>query len=85
MADKKQEKDFEYILKQFFKDNRYYDSDKLYNAINEKEKEFLKLLNEKQRIEYVNLRAMLDRYTDLLQHDSFSDGFIKGIECNVKS
>jgi len=84
MTDKKQEKEFEDILKQFFKDNRYYDSDKLYDVINEKEKELLKLLDAKQSTEYVNLRAMFDRYADLLQQDALSDGFLKGLECNRK-
>lgn len=84
MSDKNIKKSFEDILKQYFKDNRYYDSDKLYDAINEKEKEFLKLLDEKQSTEYMNLRAMFDRYADLLQQDALSEGFFKGVECNNK-
>ncbi len=41
----------------------------------------MNLLNTNQRIEFVKLRAMYERYADLVQQDSFSYGFFKGIEC----
>lgn len=82
MNDNNTEISMEEMLKQYFKKNKYYDADELYAAIAEKEKEFIKLLNVKQRIEFVKLRAMIDRYADLLQQDSFSDGFFKGVKCN---
>lgn len=71
----------EVSLKSFFRKNRYYDADELYNAISAKEKEFMNLLNTKQRIKFLQLRTMYERYADLSQQDSFSNGFFKGIGC----
>lgn len=84
MSDKNTEKSLEDMLKQYFKKNRYYDADELYSAINEKEKEFMQLLNTKERIEFVKLRSMYERQADLLQQDSFSKGFFEGVGCNDK-
>ena len=81
MHDNDTDKIMEASLKSFFRKNRYYDADELYNAISVKEKDFMNLLNTNQRIEFVKIRAMYERYADLLQQDSFSKGFFAGVCC----
>lgn len=81
MYDKDTDKFIEEVLKPYFKRQKYNDADELYEAILEREKEFIKLLNTKQRIAFVELRSMFERYADLLQQDSFSNGFFEGIGC----
>ena len=82
MHDNDTDKNLEASLKSFFRQNRCYDVDELYNTISVKEKEFMNLLNINQRIEFVKIRGMYERYTDLLQQDSFSKGFFEGFNCN---
>ena len=81
MHDNDTDKIMETSLKSFFRKNRYYDADELYNAISVKEKDFMNLLNTNQRIEFVKIRAMYERYANLLQQDSFSKGFFEGVNC----
>lgn len=78
------DKIMEASLKSFFRKNRYYDADELYDAISAKDQEFMNLLNINQRIEFVKLRAMYERYAYLLQQDSFSRGFFEGVNCDNK-
>lgn len=80
MNDKELVEFTENALRSYFR--QHYDADALYDAIIEKEKEFIKLLDQKQRMEFVNLRAMFDRYATLVQQDSFSEGFFAGVACD---
>ena len=82
MNDNYTDENIEAALKAFFRQSRYYDADKLYNDILIKEKEFMDHLNVDQRIEFVKIRAMYDRYVDLKQHDSLSIGFFEGLKCS---
>lgn len=66
-------------LKSYFRKNRCYDADELYGLIIENKESFEKLLDRNQRIEFVKLWGMLDRYCLLINQDSFSDGFFSGI------
>lgn len=70
----------EKALRSYFR--QHYDSDTLYDAIIEKEEDFIKLLDPKQRIEFVKLRSMCERHADFLQQDSFSQGYFEGVGCN---
>ena len=82
MNDKELSEFTEQALRSYFR--QHYDADVLYDAIIEKEKEFIKLLDTKQRLEFTKLRAMLDRHEILIQQDSFSEGFFEGAACNDK-
>ena len=80
MNDKELSEFTEQALRSYF--SQHYDADVLYDAIIEKEKEFIKLLDTKQRLEFTKLRTMLDRHEILIQQDSFAEGFFEGSACN---